>query len=98
MKHVEEGVPLEAVNLSMCSANSHDPVHLLSEIVVYILLPMAHSPPCHGHVMDWTVYDKFFCFPFSLYVYSSQALPLIRIDSYVMTCLLVHDSFLGQRS
>ena len=44
MKHVEEGVPLGNINLSLCFA-TNDSVQLLSEIVVNVLHPMACSPP-----------------------------------------------------
>ena len=40
MKRVEEGVPLETLDLRMCYRHSYDPVRLLSEIVVDVRLPL----------------------------------------------------------
>ena len=47
MKRVEEGVPLETLDLRMCYRDAYNPiaVRLLSEIVVDVLRPIAFLDP-----------------------------------------------------
>ena len=45
MKRTEQGVPLEALDLRMCYANTPNAVRLLSEFVVDVLRPLDFQGP-----------------------------------------------------
>jgi hypothetical protein len=65
-----------------------------SDTAKALFVNLSRDAGCHDHVTEMDLYDNFFLH--SNRAHATQ--PLSRVDSHMMTHLLVSDSFLGQRS